>query len=105
MAIFELRSYTLKPGMLHAYLRLYHDEAMAIHIRHLGPSIGWWHSDIGPLNQLVMMWRYDSYTEREARREKLLADPDWLAFLPRTGDYILTMESRILKPAFFSPMQ
>ena len=105
MAIFELRIYTLKPGRLDAYLQLYHDEAMAIHTGHLGPSVGWWKSEIGPLNQIVMLWRYDSLADRDARRARLQADPAWRAFLPKTGDYIVTMENRILTPAFFSPMQ
>lgn len=105
MAIFELRIYTLKPGKLAAYLELYQDEAMAIHVRHLGPSIGWWQGDIGPLNQLVMLFRYDSHDERERRRAALYADPEWLAFLPKTADYITAMENRILKATAFSPMQ
>ncbi len=105
MAIFELRTYGLYPGKLHEYLELYHDEAMAIHVRHLGPSVGWWYTDIGPLNQLVMLWRYESLGQREARRTRLLADPEWLAFLPKTGGYLASQENRVLKAAFFSPMQ
>lgn len=105
MAIFELRTYGLHPGKLQEYLKFYHDEAMAIHVRHLGPSVGWWYTDVGPLNQLVMLWRYDSFQEREARRMRLMADPAWLAFLPRTGAYIASQENRIMKAAFFSPMQ
>ena len=105
MAIFELRTYTLKTGMLQPYLKFYHAAAMDIHVRHLGPSLGWWYTDIGPLNELVMLWRYDSFEEREARRARLMADPDWLAFLPRTGDYIASQDNRIMKAAFFSPMQ
>ena len=53
----------------------------------------------------MMMWRYDSHAERELRREKLYADADWLAFIPKTGAYIEKMENKIVKPAFFSPMQ
>jgi NIPSNAP len=105
MAIFELRIYTIRPGMLQDYLKFYHREGFEIHCRFLGPSIGWFYSDVGPLNQVMMMWRYDSHAEREARREKLYADPDWLAFVPKTAAYIEKMENRILKPAFFSPLQ
>ena len=105
MAIFELRTYAIHTGKLHDYLKLYHDEAMEIHVRHLGPSVGWWYTDIGSLNQIVMLWRYDSFEEREGRRMRLMADIEWLAFLPKTGAYIASQHNQIMKAAFFSPMQ
>jgi hypothetical protein len=52
-----------------------------------------------------MMWRYEDYADREARRTALYADPQWLAFIPKTRDYIEQMDNKILKPAFFSPLQ
>ncbi|MCX7339069.1 MAG: NIPSNAP family protein [Hyphomicrobiales bacterium] len=105
MAIIELRTYTIRTGLLHEYLKVYHQEGFEIHCRYLGPSIGWFHSEVGPLNQVLMMWRYDNHAEREQRRERLYADPDWLAFVPKTSAYIEAMENRILKPTFFSPLQ
>ena len=104
MAIFELRTYTLKVSKVQDYLELYHREAMAIHTGHLGQPVGWWQSEIGVLNQIVMLWRYESLADREQRRATLMEDPAWLAFLPKTADYIERMETRILKAAFFSPM-
>lgn len=105
MAIFEIRTYTIRTGMLQDYLKFYHQEGFEIHCRHLGPSVGWFYSEIGELNQVMMMWRYDSHAERERRRETLYADPGWLAFIPKTAAYIEKMENRIVKPAFFSPLQ
>ena len=105
MAIFELRTYTLKVSKVQDYLELYHREAMAIHTAHLGQPVGWWQSEIGVLNQIVMLWRYESLADREQRRATLMEDPAWLAFLPKTADYIERMETRILKAACFSPMQ
>ena len=105
MAIFEIRTYTIKPGLLQDYLKFYHQEGFEIHCRYLGPSIGWFYTEVVTLNQIMMMWRYDSHAERELRREKLYADADWLAFIPKTGAYIEKMENKIVKPAFFSPMQ
>jgi NIPSNAP len=105
MAIFEIRTYTIKPGLLQDYLKFYHQEGLEIHCRYLGPSVGWFYTEVGALNQIMMMWRYESHAEREQRREKLYADPDWLAFIPKTGAYIEKMENKIVKPAFFSPLQ
>ena len=57
MAIFEIRTYTIRTGMLQDYLKFYHQEGFEIHCRHLGPSVGWFYSEIGELNQVMMMWR------------------------------------------------
>jgi hypothetical protein len=105
MAIFEMRTYTIRIGRLHDYLQFYHAEGMEIHCRHLGPPVGWFHTEVGPLNQVMMIWRYDSHADREDRRDRLYADPAWLAFIPKTAAYIEAMENRIIKPAFFSPLQ
>jgi NIPSNAP len=105
MPIFEMRTYTIRVGLLHDYLKFYHAEGFEIHCRYLGPTVGWFHTEVGPLNQVMMMWRYDSHADREARRERLYADPDWLAFIAKTGAYIEKMENRILRPTFFSPLQ
>lgn len=105
MAIFEIRTYTIRVGLLHEYLAFYHREASAIHCRHLGPSVGWFHTEVGPLNQIMMIWRYESHADREERRTALYSDPEWLDFIPKTARFIEKMENRIIRPAFFSPLQ
>jgi hypothetical protein len=105
MAIIEQRTYTIRVGLTGDYLALYEAEGFAIHCRYLGPPIGWFVSEIGDLNQIVMMWRYDSHADRETKRAALYADPEWLAFIPKTRAFIETMQNRILVPTSFSPLQ
>lgn len=105
MSIFEQRTYTIRTGLVQEYLQLYHREGFDVHCRHLGPPVGWFFTEVGELNQVMMMWRYDSHADRETRRDRLYADPDWLAFVPKTAPYIEKMENRIIRPAFFSPLQ
>lgn len=105
MAIFEMRTYTMRPGVVADYLAFYDREGRAIHCGHLGDPVAWWFTEVGPLNQVIMVWRYENHADREARRERLAADPAWTAFAAKTGAYITTMENKILRPAFFSPLQ
>ena len=84
MAIFEQRTYSIAVGMVEDYLRFYHQEGMAIHTKFLGPPHAWFTTDVGALTEIIMMW---------------------LAFIPKTRPYIVKMENKILKPAFFSPLQ
>ena len=102
--IIEKRTYTFHPGKVQEFLALYEREGLPIHTKYL-PLIGYFVSDIGPLNQVITMWGYESMADREEKRAKLYADPEWIAFGPRTTPLIQKMESMILKPTSFSPIR
>jgi hypothetical protein len=102
--IYEMRTYRMKVGTVPAYLRLVEDEGIAIQRSHLGQLVGYFFSDIGPLNEIVHVWAYADLNDRDARRAKLAADPGWQNFLPKIQALIEGMENKILKPAAFSPL-
>lgn len=101
--IVEKRTYTLYPGKTAEFLRMYEAEGLALHRKYLR-MLGYFTSDIGPQNQIVTMWAYESMAEREDLRAKLYSDPAWIAFGPKMTPLIQTMENVILKPTHFSPM-
>jgi hypothetical protein len=102
--IVEERTYTLKPGTLHLYYEDYNPRGLAIQTRALGCLLGYFHTEIGELNKVVHLWGYASLAERERRRNQLAQDPEWIAYLKQSPDIVTAMESRILVPAPFSPM-
>ena len=102
--IVEERIYTLLPGKVAEYLRTYAAEGMALQVAHLGPMLGYYSTEIGPLNTLVHLWAYESIGDRESRRARMLADPAWQTYIKKIQPLVLTQESRILNPApFFAP--
>lgn len=103
--IVEERCYTLKPGTVHVYYQDYGAKGLKIQQPILGNLIGYFHTEIGELNQIVHLWGYDSLAERERRRALLAASTDWQAYLKQSPDIILKMETRILIPAPFSPIK
>lgn len=103
--IIEERTYTVKPGAVQVYYKDYDPRGLAIQTRILGNLIGYFHTEIGELNQIVQLWGYDSLAERERRRALLAADPEWHAYLAQSPDIIVKMELRILIPAPFSPIR
>ncbi len=103
--IVEERCYTVKPGTVQLYYRDYNPRGLKIQTRILGNLIGYFHTEIGELNQIVHLWGYDSLAERERRRAQLAADPEWQEYLKQSPDIIVKMESRILVPAPFSPIR
>jgi hypothetical protein len=103
--IVEERTYTVKPGTVQQYYADYNPRGLEIQKRILGNLIGYFHTEIGELNQIVHLWGYDSLAEREKRRAALAADQDWHAYLRQSPDIIVKMETRILVPAPFSPIR
>lgn len=61
---------------------------------------GLWHTEIGPLNQVVHIWPYADLQQRAAIRAKASQEPDWP---PKSDDLLLNMTSEIYIPAPFSP--
>ena len=81
--IVDVRTYTMVPGRLGAWLKLYEAEGMPIHVQHLGKPIGVFTTDVGTVNQVVFFWGFESPADRERRREALEADPDWISYRRR----------------------
>jgi len=101
--IVEQRTYSLHIGAAPKYLKLYEAEGLAIQRSILGRMVGYFSSDMGALHQIVHMWAYKDYAEREQRRARLNADPIWQAYAPKTRPFQISQETKILIPAHFSP--
>jgi hypothetical protein len=103
--ILDHRTYTLHPGRIGEFLKLYETEGFPVQTEYLGQPYGWFVSmDIGELNQVVHIWRYQDLMDREQRRAKLSADPRWHGYLAKSGPLLQRMENKILRAApFFKP--
>ena len=60
--IFEIRTYRLKPGSL-AEAEKRFGEAYEIRKKH-SELAAFWHTEIGPLNEIVHVWPYQNLEER-----------------------------------------
>lgn len=103
--ILDERTYAIYPEHVRTYLDTYVAEGMALQISHLGDLVGWFTTDVGTVNEVVHMWRYEGLGDRERRRAALEADPEWQVFRRKTSHFVQSMRSRILRPTSFSPMR
>jgi hypothetical protein len=101
--IVDVRTYTLVPRKLPKYVELFETHALPVMRRHGLELMGYYTSQIGPLNQAVHLWRYDSLADLEAKRAARDADPAWGGFLSLTEGMVVMQESKIMRPASFSP--
>ena len=103
--IVEERDYRVRHGKLAEFIGLYGKHGLPIQKEHLGKFLGYFTTEIGELNHVVAWWQYDSLADREARRERMTADPRWTEYLKLTAGMLETQETRILKPTTFSPLR
>jgi hypothetical protein len=101
---YEIRTYRIRTGAVPAYLKLVEEEGIALQKQYLKDLVGYFYSEIGPLNQIVHIWAYPSLDERESRRAALANDPAWQAFAPKIQALMEEMENKIMRPTSFSPL-
>jgi NIPSNAP len=103
--IVEMREYTLQAGKVPEYLKLYESEGLAIQREVLGHLVGYYATEVGPaVNQVVHLWAYESFEDREARRRRLAADPGWQSYVQKIRPMLVAQCNRLMKPApFFEP--
>ena len=61
---------------------------------------GFWHTEVGTHNQIILLWPYASLAERELVQEEASFLKGWP---PDVREYSVEEHSAILKPAPFSP--
>ncbi|HCG91884.1 MAG TPA: hypothetical protein DEZ08_08640 [Dehalococcoidia bacterium] len=95
--LYEVRTYILKAGSIPHF----EDEfEKALPAREKLSKLGaLWHTEIGPLNQVIHVWPYESIEERSAIRAEAIATGVWPPKMdPGT---IINMQSEIFIPAPF----
>jgi hypothetical protein len=99
--VVEERVYTIHPGKLAEYTSNYEQYGKAVQLRHLVNMVGYYATEIGPLNVVVHMWAYDDLNQRAARRAALFADAEWLDYVKRVQPLLVSQESRVMNPMPF----
>ena len=59
--VVDVRTYTLIPRKLTRYLEIFEQHALPVMRRHGLELMGYYVSHIGPLNQIVHLWRYEKF--------------------------------------------
>jgi len=96
--IIEMRTYTLKPGTVAAAEERF-GKALPGRLK-FSRLAAFWHSEFGPLNQIIHIWPYDSLAHRDEARAAALKAEGWP---PNIREFIVEMKNEIFIPAPFSP--
>lgn len=102
---FEMRTYTIRPGRIGAYMDHFESVGLPI-LQRYAELVGYWFTDIGELNQVIHIWRYDSLDQRALKRKALYDDAEWKTdFLPKALEMLEKQESKIMYATSFSPIK
>jgi len=96
--IYEIRTYQLTVGSL-AEVEKRFGEAYEYRKKY-SPLAAFWHTEIGPLNEIVHVWPYVDVAERARVRAEAAKDPNWP---PKIQEFIVHMQSELVVPFPFVP--
>lgn len=96
--IYEIRTYQIAPGSLPEVEKRF-GEAYE-HRKKYSPITAFLHTELGPLNEIVHIWGYESVAERNRIRAAAAEGGHWP---PKIGEFIRTMRSEIVLPFGFVP--
>lgn len=95
----ELRIYTLKAGSAPEVAKNSGTVARSIRGDNYGKLEGYWITEIGPLNQVVHLWSYESLNDRARLRGELQKNKRWTEeYIPLIRPNLLRQDIRLLNP-------
>ena len=95
--LYELRTYTVKPGTLGDMVKAASTVSLDIRGNNYGKLEGYWSTEIGPLNQVLHLWSYSDFAERARLRAELAKNPRWTGeYLPIIRPLLMRQEVRLL---------
>jgi hypothetical protein len=95
--IYELRTYTLKPGTIGDVVKAASTVSLDIRKNDYGKLEGYWMTEIGPLNQVMHLWSYADLNERGRLRAELGKNARWNSeYLPLIRPHLVRQDIRLL---------
>ena len=103
MAIYELRTYNVTVGKMAEVVKLYTTEGWPALEKHPQRLVGYFTGDVGALNQLVHLWKFEDDADRRAFWAGVMADADFLAFVAKLRPLLQSQNNQLMMAAPWGP--
>lgn len=91
------RIYTIRLRKMGEFIEVFDRLAMPILLQTLGTPLGFWTSLVGPQNQFIHCWGYDSLADYEQRSQARDTHPDFPKYLAASEHLIVAQETRLIR--------
>ena len=91
------RVYTIRLRKMAEFVDVFDRLAMPVLLQTLGHPLGFWTSVVGPQNQFVHLWAYDSLADYEQRCRARDTHPDFPKYLAASEHLIVAQETRLIR--------
>jgi hypothetical protein len=95
MALYELRTYTLRVGAMAEAVKLYQEIGFPALQKgsHDKKLVGYFQADTGTINQLLHLWKFDDNADRRAHWAAVYANKDFVeGFASKFRPLLITQE-------------
>lgn len=103
--IVDHRIYTIRLRKMDEFIEVWDRLAMPILLRTLGSPLGFWTSLVGPQNQFIHCWGYESLADYEQRCHARDTHPDFPKYLAASEPLIVAQETRLIRRVVLTRME
>lgn len=103
MAIYELRTYAVIVGKMSEVVAHYKNEGWPALAKHPQKLVGYFTGDVGAMNELVHLWKFDDDADRRAFWAGVFADPDFMAFAAKIRPLMREQNNKLMLSAPWGP--
>jgi hypothetical protein len=103
MAVYELRTYNVIVGKMAEVVALYKTQGWPAVARHPDRLVGYFTGDVGALNQLVHLWKFEDDADRRAFWAGVFADEQFMAFARQLRPLLASQENKLMMAAPWGP--
>jgi hypothetical protein len=103
MAIYELRTYDVVVGKMSQVVELYKTEGWPALAKHPNRLVGYFTGDIGALNEVVHLWKFEDDADRREFWAGVFADPEFMAFAAKLRPLLQSQQNKLLMRAPWGP--
>ncbi|MFK7963025.1 MAG: NIPSNAP family protein [Burkholderiaceae bacterium] len=105
MAIYELRTYTVVVGKMAEVSELYKTEGFPA-LKAIDTDqclVGYFTGDIGAMNQLFHLWKFEDDAARRAFWARVYASDDFMAFAAKLRPRLVSQQNQLMMSAPWGP--
>jgi hypothetical protein len=103
MAIYELRTYDVVVGKMAEAVSLYNTEGWPAIQRHPQRLVGYFTGDVGAINQIIHLWKFEDDADRRAFWAGVFADEAFMDFARKLRPLLLSQNNKLMLASPWGP--